>query len=265
MTKLSTAVDGAPVSVRMARQGVALVTLRRPAARNAIDPQTAGALESTVKRIEADPSIQVAVITGEGTTFCAGADLREVAAGRLDECFTALGGFAGFVNAERAKPWVAAVNGPALAGGFEIVLACDLAVAAETSMFGLPEVRRGLIASAGGLYRLPRILPRALAMELIATGVSMSASRALAMGVVNKVVPGVTVVDAALELAVEISANAPLAVRESVRIARIASGFDDQALRTEAERAQAALQKTADYREGAQAFIEKRKPQWTGS
>lgn len=226
-------------------------------------PQLANALEHIVEDVERDARISVVILTGEGTgAFCAGADLNIVAAGGLNECFTARGGFGGFVHARRAKPWIAAVNGPALAGGFEIVLACDIAICVDSATFGLPEVKRGLIASAGGLYRLPRVLPRGLAMEMIATGRPIDSSLALAMGVVNYVVPAGDLLKAARGLATEISANAPLAVRESVRIARAASGFEDEGLRADAERSQAVLQKTSDYLEGARAFLEKREPRW---
>jgi enoyl-CoA hydratase/carnithine racemase len=246
-------------------ESVALVTLNRPAVRNAVTPTLAANLEKIVIEVESDEAIRVAILTGSGDkAFCAGADLREVAAGRLDACFTAGAGFAGFVNARRAKPWIAAVNGHALAGGFEMVLACDLVVAADQATFGLPEVTRGLIASAGGLYRLPRILPRPLAMELIATGKSVTADRALNLGLVNRVVPCTEVLREALQIALTICDNAPLAVRESVRIARLASGFDDALLRSDAEQTQGHLQSTDDYQEGAQAFIEKRSPQWEG-
>ena len=254
-----------PVDLLRLGQGLCLVTLRRPSARNAITPQVANMLEEIVVEVESAPDIQVAILTGDGDrAFCAGADLNEVVAGRLDDCFTSAGGFAGFVNAKRSKPWIAAVNGPALAGGFEIVLACDLAVAADTAVFGLPEVKRGLIASAGGLYRLPRVLPRVLAMEMIATGRPIDADRALAMGVINRITPPQTLLDSACELAAEISANAPLAVRQSVRIVRAASGFDDDRLRLDAEQTQSVLQRSDDYSEGARAFLEKRSPQWSG-
>ena len=254
-----------PVDLQRLGGGIALVTLRRPAARNAITPQVARLLEGIVAEVERSDEISVAILTGEGDrAFCAGADLNEVAAGRLDECFTDAGGFAGFVNAKRTKPWIAAVNGPALAGGFEIVLACDLAVAADTAIFGLLEVKRGLIASAGGLYRLPRVLPRVLAMEMIATGRPIDAGHALAMGVINRVTAPHDLLDVAKALAGEICANAPLAVRESVRIVRAASGFEDDVLRGDAEAAQAILQTTRDYSEGATAFLEKRTPRWSG-
>lgn len=254
-----------PVDLQRLPEGVALVTLCRPAARNAITPQVAHLLEEIVAEVERSDDISVAILTGAGDrAFCAGADLNEVAAGRLDDCFTPAGGFAGFVNAKRSKPWIAAVNGPALAGGFEIVLACDLAVAADTAIFGLPEVKRGLIASAGGLYRLPRVLPRVLAMEMIATGRPTSADQALAMGVINRVVSPFELLETSQVLALEICANAPLAVRESIRIVRAASGYDDDELRGVAEAAQAILQTTSDYSEGSTAFLEKRKPNWTG-
>ena len=262
---MSIAENQTPVDLQRLGQGIVLVTLRRPQSRNAITPQLAHKLEEIVAEVERSDAISVAILTGEGDrAFCAGADFNEVAAGRLDECFTQASGFAGFVNAKRSKPWIAAINGPALAGGFEIVLACDLAVAADNAIFGLPEVKRGLIASAGGLYRLPRVLPRVLAMEMIATGRAIGADQALAMGVINRVVSPLELLETAQSLASEICANAPLAVRESVRIVRAASGYDDDELRAVAEAAQAILQTTSDYSEGATAFLEKRKPAWTG-
>jgi enoyl-CoA hydratase/carnithine racemase len=258
-------VEPPPVTLELVDEQTALVTLRRPEARNSVSPQLAAGLEAVVERIERDDAIQVAIITGESDkAFCAGADLREVAAGRLLNCFTPTGGFAGFVNAPRAKPWIAAVNGPALAGGFEIVLACDIVVAADNAVFGLPEVTRGLIASAGGLYRLPRILPRPIALEMILSGAPIDARRALELGILNHLVPGAELLECARAIARQICANAPLAVRESLRIARLASAFEDSALRSEAEETQEVLQQTQDYAEGSRAFIEKRRPNWRG-
>lgn len=243
---------------------IALVTLDRPEARNAISREMAEALEAIVDQVESDPTIRTAIITGAGSAFCAGADLREVAQGRLAETFTPKGGFAGFVNADRRKIWIAAVNGLALAGGFEIVLACDLVVAVKTAAFGLPEVRRGLIASAGGLYRLPRALPKAIALELILSGNPMPAQRAFDFGLVNRLAED-DVVAEATELAKSISRNAPLALAASIAIAREAAGFDDTHLRQAGDDAQEQLARTADYAEGARAFLEKRAPRWQGA
>jgi enoyl-CoA hydratase len=258
---------GAPVVTLQRRDGhVALVTLRRPEARNAVNGAVAAALEAIVDATEADAEVWAVVLTGaaEGRVFCAGADLKEVSAGRGDALFTARGGFAGFVDAPRSKPWIAAVNGMALAGGCEIVLACDLVVAADDAAFGLPEVTRGLIAAAGGLYRLPRALPRQLALELILTADTLPAAEALRHGWVNRVVPAAMVVDEALALAGRITRNAPVAVRESLRIARQAADLDEAALRALSLQARTRVQTTEDYREGPRAFIEKRAPRWSG-
>lgn len=255
----------ATVTLELLPNALALVTLNRPAAMNAVNAELANALEAIVTTVEASPDIRAALITGAGArAFCAGADLKEVAAGALGGTFTAAGGFAGFVNAPRKKLWIAAVNGVALAGGFEIVLACDLIVASDEALFGLPEVTRGLIASAGGLYRLPRALPRALATELIVTGRPMNAERAFALGLLNRVVPQSEVLPEAIGLATSISENAPLAVLESLAIARAANGFDDPQLRAAGDLAQTKLAMTSDYQEGSLAFVEKRRPRWRG-
>ncbi len=244
---------------------VARVTINRPEARNAVNGDVASALDAAVKAIEADDAIRCVVLTGAGDiAFCAGADLKEVSGGRIASLVTPDGGFAGFVRQPRTKPWIAAVNGVALAGGTEIVLSCDMSVVSDDARFGLPEVKRGLAALAGGLYRLPRALPKAIALELIATGESLSAERALGFGLVNRVVAKADVVKEALALAELIASNAPIAVRESLAVAR--SSYD----LTEAELAKASqalglrLAKTEDYKEGPLAFIEKRAPRWTG-
>jgi enoyl-CoA hydratase len=254
-------------SVKLAIEGdLAIVTLNRPEVRNAVNADLARRLEQIVAAIEAEDAIRVAIITGAGdAAFCAGADLREVAEGRLDETFTLDGGFAGFVDAVRTKPWIAAVNGIALAGGCEIVLACDLVVASSTARFGLPEVKRGLIASAGGLYRMPRSLPRVIALELILTGHTIDADRAQHLGLINRVTNSDQFLSAAVELASEISANAPLAVKASLKIARAAAFLDDEELRRAGHEAQKTLQQTRDYKEGSLAFLQKRRPRWTGA
>lgn len=243
---------------------VARVTLNRPDARNAINGEVAHALEAFVRESKADDDVRAVVLTGAGAVFCAGADLKEIAAGRVGELVTKDGGFAGFVRAARMKPWIAAVNGPALAGGTEIALACDMVVAADTASFGLPEVKRGLAALAGGLYRLPRSFPRALAFEAIATGDPIPVATAFTHGLVNRMVPADEVGAVALDLASRIAANAPVAVRESLVIARRAFDTSEAELQRASDEMGRRLARTEDYREGPRAFIEKRAPRWTG-
>ncbi|HWK47944.1 MAG TPA: enoyl-CoA hydratase-related protein [Stellaceae bacterium] len=255
----------APVIVTVVAPHVALVTLNRAEARNAVNAEMAQALDGVVKRTEADPDIRAVILAGAGEqVFCAGADLKEIAAGKGDLLWTPDGGFAGFAYAQRSKVWIAAVHGLALAGGCEIALACDMIVAADTAAFGLPEVTRGLIASAGGLYRLPRALPRVVALEMIATGARLDARRAYELGMVNRLVPVDQVGAAAVALATTISGNAPIAVRESLTIARQAVDLTDVELRQLSRAARRRIMATADYREGPRAFIERRAPKWTG-
>jgi enoyl-CoA hydratase/carnithine racemase len=244
---------------------VALVTLNRPAARNAVNGALAGELEGALRATEEDPNILAVVLTGAGEkAFCTGADLKEVAAGNEAALWTSAGGFAGFVYAPRTKVWIAAVNGFALAGGLEIALACDMIVASDDASFGLPEVKRGLIAGAGGLYRLARALPRAIALELVTTGDQIGAARAFGLGLINRVVPKDRLREEALALAQVISSNAPLAVQESLQIARLATDFPERELRRLSDTALQRILATDDVREGARAFVEKRAPCWTG-
>lgn len=244
---------------------VARVTINRPEARNAVNGDVASGLDAAVKAIEADDAIRCVVLTGAGDiAFCAGADLKEVSAGRIASLVTPDGGFAGFVRQPRTKPWIAAVNGVALAGGTEIVLSCDMSVVSDDARFGLPEVKRGLAALAGGLYRLPRALPKAIALELIATGEPLSAERALGFGLVNRVVAKADVVKEALALAELIASNAPIAVRESLAVARSSYDLTEAELAKASEALGLRLAKTEDYKEGPLAFIEKRAPRWTG-
>lgn len=258
--------DTNAVTLQRLGDHVALVTINRPEARNAVNGDVARGLDQAIATTDADPDTWVVVLTGSGAdAFSAGADLKAVSAGRGHELRTDRGGFAGFVHAVRAKPWIAAVNGPALAGGCEIALACDLVVAVPTARFGLPEVKRGLIASAGGLYRLPRALPPAVAREMILTGDPIDASRAHALGLVNVLAPDLQgLLPAALALAQRITANAPVAVRESLGVARQAFDLSDAELRAASEAAQARNMATEDFQEGPRAFIEKRAPRWQG-
>jgi len=243
---------------------IAVVSLNRPAARNAVNSDMAQALHAIVEHTEEDPDIWVVVIFGGlGDVFCAGADLKEVAAGRGASLFTSHG-FAGLVYSQRTKPWIAAVNGKALAGGFEIVLSCDLVVAATDASFGLPEVSRGLLAAAGGLYRLPRAIPRNIAVELVITADAIDAHRAASLGFVNRVVERDQVLPEAIRLAERITRNAPVAVRESLKVARRIHDLDEENLRLLTQECREKAFASDDFKEGPRAFVEKRAPRWTG-
>ena len=252
------------LSFEIVESHIALVVLNRPEALNAINSAIATGLDAIVKRVEQDDAIRVAILASSGTrAFCAGADLKEIAAGRGPLTVTPDGGFAGFVDAVREKPWIAAVNGFALGGGCEIALACDMILASKDATFGLPEVKRGLFAGAGGVFRMARCIPRNIALELIATGRSMNASRAAALGLVNIVTEPDELRQRAIELALAVAANAPISVRESLKIARIAQDRSVEELRVLSDRAFRLVFASEDAREGTAAFIEKRTPNWT--
>ena len=241
--------------------GVLLITLDRPEKRNAVDGHTSRALAAALDELDADPELAVGVLTGAGGTFCAGMDLRAFLDGDAPEVPGR--GFGGLTQAPPSKPLVAAVEGFALAGGCELVLACDLVVAAEDAVFGLPEVGLGLIAGSGGLLRLPHRVPRAIATELALTGDRFTAPDAHRWGLVNRLVPSGTAADAAVEMAARIARNAPLALAATKRLLAAADLPDDEAwARQETELV--AIKATADAREGAAAFGEKRAPRWMG-
>jgi enoyl-CoA hydratase/carnithine racemase len=243
---------------------VATITLNRPEQRNAVSPELTAALGAALDRVEADDRVWVVILTGAGPHFCAGADLKALAAGRAAELSTDAGGFAGLVRYPRTKPMIAAVRGFALAGGTELVLACDLVVAGTDAFFGLPEVTRGIVAAAGGLFRLPRVLPPARAMELILTADRLAAEEAHRLGMVNHLVQPDDVLDRARDLAERICRNAPLAVRESLAIARRAQQLDDEEGWRLSASAMQRARDSEDAREGVMAFVEKRSPTWTG-
>jgi enoyl-CoA hydratase len=244
------------------RGHVALMTINRPDARNAINRATAEAIDAALDAADADADVWVAVLTGAGDkAFSAGMDLKAFAAGEVP--FTAHG-FGGITRREFSKPLIAAVNGAALAGGFEIMMSCDLVVAADHARFGIPEATRGLVAGAGGLIRLPKRVPLTVALEMALTGDPIDAERAYDLGLVNRVVPGDQVVDAAMALAERIVQNAPLAVRTSKRVMREAVELSEEQAWTVNDDAFAAIGRSADALEGAVAFAEKRPPNWRG-
>jgi len=244
---------------------IAVVTLNRPEKRNAINGDVTQGLDSALKRVEADPDIWVAILTSSNDrVFCAGADLAEVARGNNDVMFTKEGGFAGFVNFPRTKPWIAATLGATLAGGLELCLACDMIVAADTCTFGLPEVKRGLLAAAGGPVRLPRRIPMGIAIEILTTGDPIDAQRAYALGLVNRVAPAAELMTAAIAFAKKITVNAPIAVREALKLAKETASLSDQEGKHLMDQAQARVMLTEDFKEGPKAFVEKRQPVWKG-
>jgi len=245
------------------RQGhIEILTINRPEARNAINLATANALSDAFDEIEQDDDVWVVVLTAAGDkAFSAGMDLKAFATGEFPITEK---GFGGITKRDFPKPLIAACNGSALAGGCEIMLSCDLVVAADHAKFGIPEVARGLVAGAGGLIRLPRRIPRAVALELALTGEPIDAQRALQIGLVNRVVPGDRLMNEALALAGRIARNAPLAVRLSKQV------MVQSAELTEAEAWRindavfGEIGRSADAMEGAVAFAEKREPNWTG-
>lgn len=245
------------------RGDVLVITLSRPRVRNAMDGAMIDGLTRAAKRLDGDPTLRVGVLTGADGTFCSGMDLRAFAADELD----------GDDGGGRTVPWlesppvtpvVAAVEGWALAGGWELALACDLVVAATDARFGLLEVRRGLVPLGGGLLRLRERLPGPLALELAATGVPIDGTRAHQLGLANRLVAPGAALDGALELAGELAAGAPLAVAAIKRIVGGAGASSDPAARAWARRIGAPVNASEDAREGARAFVERRPPVWKG-
>jgi enoyl-CoA hydratase len=242
----------------------AVVKINRPEARNAVNGAVAQGIEDAIDQIEADDAVWVGIITGEPPVFCAGADLKEINSGNAGALATARGGFAGIVQRERTKPIIAAVDGPALAGGTEIVLACDLVVASTKAQFGIPEVKRSLVAAAGGLFRLPRALPPNIAMELGLTGDPITAEAAHSYGLLNVLCNEGEALDKAIELADRICANAPVAVRETRRLMLELVNADDETAMVASAEAMGTVMASEDFCEGLTAFIEKRPPAWKG-
>jgi enoyl-CoA hydratase len=248
-------------SVLVERRGFAqVITINRPEVKNALDSAATRAIAAAVDELDADDELRVGVLTGSGGTFCAGMDLKAYLRG--DKPTIEGRGFGGITTTPPRKPLIAAVEGWALAGGFELMLACDLVVAGEGSKFGVPEVKRALVAGGGAALLLPRRIPFAVAMELLLTGEPIAAGRAAALGLVNRLVPDGTALEGALRLAEVIAANGPLAVAVTKQIARAQGDWTV----TEGWQRQADLYKqvfdSQDAREGAAAFAEKRLPVW---
>ena len=248
---------------------VAVITLNRPEARNAVNGAVATGLEAAIDQLEEDDEVWVGILRAntEGQdrpVFSAGADLKEISAGNGAALSTSRGGFAGFAYRQRRKPIVVAVDGLATAGGCEIVLAADLVVATTRSAFGLAEVKRNLIAGAGGLFRLPWAVGQATAMEAILTGEPIPAERAYALGMISRLVaPGEAEAEAR-RLAEQVTSAAPLAVWESRAVVRAAATSTEDELKRMTTRAMEAVMSSEDLGEGLRAFIEKRPPNWKG-
>ncbi|GAB3313803.1 crotonase/enoyl-CoA hydratase family protein [Haliea atlantica] len=250
-----------PVLVDVA-DGVMTITLNRPEAKNAANRALAEGIAAAMDELDSNDAIQVAILTGAGGTFCAGMDLKAFVSGELP--MVEGRGFAGVAERPPRKPLIAAVEGFALAGGLELALACDLIVSADNAKFGIPEVKRGLAAGAGGLLRLPRQIPPRLAMELALTGDFIDASRAYDMGLINRVVEAGKALEAARELAARISANGPLAVRVTKEILVSSPDWKQDEMWQKQQALMQPIFTSEDAIEGAKAFAEKRKPVWKG-
>ena len=244
------------------RDSVLVITINRPEARNAINGAVAEGVAAAVDELDGDDGLRVGVLTGAGGTFCAGMDLKAFLTG--DTPVIEGRGLAGLTQAPPRKPLIAAVEGWALAGGFELLLACDLVVAAETARFGVPEVKRGLIAGAGAALLLTRRIPQALALELLLTGEPIGAQRAADIGIVNRLAAEGAALNAALDLAATIAANGPLAVAVTKQIARSAADWPAEEAWDRQDELMQPVFTSEDAIEGATAFAEKRPPVWKG-
>jgi enoyl-CoA hydratase len=248
--------------LRERRDRVLLITLNRPEARNAVNLALAEQLARALDELDSDPGLSVGVLTGAGKGFSAGMDLKAFVAGERPHI--ADRGFAGITRRSAEKPLIAAIEGFAVAGGLEIALSCDLIVAARDARLGIAEVKRGLVAAAGALIRLPQRMPYHAAMELALTGEFIDGARAYELGLVNRATEPGQALDTAIELAEQIAQNAPLALRASKQIVSQAQDWDEQTAWKRQDEISLPVMSSEDAREGATAFAEKRPPEWKG-
>jgi len=248
--------------LRERREQVLVVTINRPEQRNAVNAAVAHGLAAALDELDADPTLALGVITGAGKGFSAGMDLKAFVAG--ESARAADRGFAGIAQRASAKPLIAAIEGFAIAGGLEIALACDMIVAARDAQLAIPEVKRSLVAAGGALLRLPRLLPRTIVMELALTGEPISAERAHQLGMVNRLAEPGRALEAALELAAQITPNAPLALAASKRILVESADWPESEFWERQAEIVGPVMASEDAREGARAFAERRAPSWRG-
>ena len=245
-----------------ADNGVLVVTLNRPEAKNAANKALAEGVAAAMDELDSNDELRVAILTGAGGTFCSGMDLKAFVSGETP--MVKGRGFAGLTEKSPRKPLIAAVEGYALAGGLELAISCDMIIAADNSMFGIPEAKRGLAAAAGGLLKLPRQIPTRIAMELALTGDFISSERAYELGLINQVVPAGTALDAARELAAKIAANGPLAVAASKQVIMEQADWSQDEMFGKQNDIVNPVFVSEDAIEGATAFAEKRAPNWKG-
>jgi enoyl-CoA hydratase len=242
--------------------GIMTVTLNRPEAKNAANRAVAVGVAAAMDELDSNDSIHVAIITGAGGTFCAGMDLKAFVSGEMP--MVEGRGFAGLTESTPRKPLIGAIEGYALAGGLELAISCDLLVTADNAKFGIPEVKRGLAAAAGGLIKLPRQIPSRIAMELAITGDFITAQRAYEIGLVNQIVPAGTALEAAKLLAARIVANGPLAVAISKQVIQESADWSDEEMWKKQQAIVMPVFGSEDAMEGSIAFAEKRAPNWKG-
>lgn len=241
---------------------IATVTLNRPQNRNAVNLQMSKELATTFQELDNNSSVRAIILTGAGNVFCAGVDLNSIKAGERKAIYSIDGGFSGFIKNEYSKPVIAAVNGHAFAAGFEIILACDLVISTNRAKFGIPEVKRGLLAGAGGLIRLPKIVPNNIANELALTGNPISAERAYELGIVNKIVPHEEVYSHAIKLAKQIISNPSNAVDSSLRLVRSSALLNEQEVWELNDRLADEVYNHQNAKLGIDSFLNKTMPDW---